>query len=288
MLLTKMGIRTTFPKFCKPISVMGTLKPSPGSTHNFKRLGRGPSSNKGKTSGRGQKGQKARGSVKPYFEGGQTPIYKLFPKIGFKNVHARPLIPLNIERIIWFHKKGRLDLADGETLTMKKMRDVGMITGSIKHGVKLLAKGQFDLKFPVKIEASAASTKAIKSIEAAGGSFVARYFTDLGLKAHLNPEWFLRKRGRLPLPARPIKRKDTQYYSSPEKRGYLVVENDPFYQTLVEAKKNGLNNASKSREKKSELEKQLINLDPATAKTTFSNNSSIMTLEQYKQQLGAN
>lgn len=285
MLVSNIGLKIKFPRFVKPISVLGTLQPSAGSTKNFKRLGRGPSSNKGKTSGRGQKGQKARSSVKPWFEGGQTPIYKLFPKLGFKNVHAKPLIPLNLDRILWFHKNNRLDLGEGEILTMKKMRDIGMITGNIKNGVKILAKGQFNMKIPLKIEASAASTKAIKAIEDAGGSFVARYFTKLSLKAHFNPEWFLRKRGRIPLPPRPIKRKDIEYYSKPEKRGYLIVENDPFYQKILDAKKSGLNNISKTREKKGELEKQLDNLNPDTAKVVFKHDSSILTLEQFKEQM---
>ncbi|CAB4253576.1 similar to Saccharomyces cerevisiae YNL284C MRPL10 Mitochondrial ribosomal protein of the large subunit [Maudiozyma barnettii] len=287
MLLSKIGLKPHFPKFTKHISILGTLQPSSGSTKTFKRLGRGPSSNKGKTSGRGQKGQKARSSVKPWFEGGQTPIYKLFPKLGFKNVHARPLIPINLERIIWFHRKGRLNLDEGEVLTMRKMKDAGVITGSIKNGVKILAKGQFDMEVPLKIEASAASEKAIRAIEKAGGSFVAKYFTDLSLKAHLNPGYFLEKRGRLPLPPRPIKRRDIRFYSDPEKRGYLVVENDPFYQKLQEAKSSGIKNISKNRVKKSELEKQLDKLDPSTTNVVYETKSDILTFDQFEQQTGS-
>ena len=287
MLFANIGIKQLFPKYVRPISVLGTLKPSPGSTQGFKRLGRGPSSNKGKTSGRGQKGQKARSSVKPWFEGGQTPIYKLFPKLGFKNVHKRPLVPINLERIMWFHRKGRLTLDEGEVLTMKKMKDLGIITGSVDHGVKILAKGQFDMNIPLKIEASAASKKAIRAIENAGGSFVARYFTDFSLKAHFKPGYFLGKRGRIPLPPRPIKRRDIRFYSDPEKRGYLIVENDPFYQTLQEAKKNGMGNVRVTREKKCELEKQLEKLEPSKSNVVFDNNSQLLTMEQFEKQVNA-
>lgn len=178
---------------CRYVSLLGQLKPSDGSTKSFKRLGRGPSSGLGKTSGRGQKGQKARGKVKSWFEGGQTPIYKLFPKVGFTNANAKPLKELNLERIQWFHDKNRLNLQPGEILDINKMRKIGLVTGPIKNGIKILASGKFHYSLPISIEASRASAKAIEAIERAGGKFTARYYTPLGLRAHLNPEWFLKK-----------------------------------------------------------------------------------------------
>lgn len=269
------------PKFTRAISALGALKPSINSTKTYRRVGRGPSSTKGKTSGRGQKGQKARGTVHPWFEGGQTPIYKRFPKIGFTNVHSKSLVPVNLERIMWFHKKGRLDLKEGEVLNMKKMKDIGIITGNVKHGVKILARGQFGFDLPIKVEASAASARAIRSIENAGGSFIARYFTELGLKAHLNPEWFLKKRGRLPLPARPTKRKHIEFYSSEENRGYLVMENDPFYQKLQESRKSGVRGTVKRIQKKGELEKQLDVVEGSAAFTPVPNGSVIMSAQKF-------
>lgn len=241
------------------VSMLGTLKPSEGSTKSFKRLGRGPSSGKGKTSGRGQKGQKARGKVKPWFEGGQTPIYKLFPKVGFTNVHSKTYNELNLERIQSFYEKGLL--RSEEILDMRTMKKVGLVTGTVKDGVKILGKGAFNYKVPLKIEASGASQKAIEAIERAGGSFVAKYFNALGLRAHLHPEWFLRKRGRVPLQARPTKRKVIDYYSNPDKRGYLVVDkNVTFLETIKtwqseKSSRNGM--LAKSKGRKSALEAEL-------------------------------
>ncbi|CCD22757.1 mitochondrial 54S ribosomal protein uL15m NDAI_0A06020 [Naumovozyma dairenensis CBS 421] len=244
--------------FPRQLSILGELKPSAGSTKSFKRLGRGPSSGLGKTSGRGQKGQKARGKVKSWFEGGQTPIYKLFPKIGFTNVHSQSLNELNLERIQWFHDMGRLKLMEGEVLTMKKMRDLGLVTGTIKDGVKILGRGNY--KLPIKIEATKASDEAVKIIESQGGSFVAKYFNKLGLRAHLSPQWFLEKRGRIPLQARPTKRKDIEYYSNKDKRGYLVMENHDFLNKLREVREGGTNMISRKQAKKSALEIQLQKL----------------------------
>ncbi|KAL3228526.1 Large ribosomal subunit protein uL15m [Nakaseomyces bracarensis] len=240
--------------------ILARLRPADGATQGFKRLGRGPSSGKGKTSGRGQKGQKARGKVKSWFEGGQTPIYKLFPKIGFTNVHARPLKVLNLARVQEFYDKGRLPLQPGEVLDIKCMKDTGLVTGPIRDGVKVLARGQFKYNVPFKVEASRASQKAIRAIEGAGGSFVARYFSRLGLRAHLVPQWFIRKRGRLPLPARPVKRKDIDFYSKPEKRGYLALENSPYLQTIRDAQKKGSMKKERTRVKKSALDLQLESL----------------------------
>lgn len=264
----------------RTISILGNLKPSKGSTHNSVRLGRGPSSGRGKTSGRGQKGQKARGHVKSWFEGGQTPIYKLFPKIGFTNVHSEKLNILSLNRLVWFHRKGRLQLKPDEVLTMKKMKDFGLVTGSIKHGVKILANGKSGFKLPIKIEATSASQEAIKAIESAGGEFTARYFDRLGLRAHLAPTWFLRKRGRLPLPARPIKRKHIEFYSNMEKRGYLVKEQHPLLKQIQDARIKGVNSSVKKTKKKSTLELQLENLDSslASANAPLINQSSIKKL----------
>ncbi|KAJ9570469.1 uncharacterized protein HLK63_L02783 [Nakaseomyces glabratus] len=258
MMLRFLGsLRNGFVTSRRYVSIMGQLHPAEGAKQSYKRLGRGPSSGKGKTSGRGQKGQKARGKVKSWFEGGQTPIYKLFPKIGFTNVNARPLKVLNLQRIQEFYDAGRLKLGEGEVLDMKKMKDVGLVTGPIRDGIKILAKGQFVYNLPYKVEASRASSKAVKAIESAGGSFVARYFSRMGLRAHLVPNWFLEKRGRLPLPARPVKRKDIDYYSKEENRGYLVVENDPYLKMIQETKAQGRNKIRSAKTKKSALDIQL-------------------------------
>ncbi len=220
----------------RSVSLLSSLKPSYNSTSSIKRVGRGPSSGYGKTSGRGQKGQKARGKVKSWFEGGQTPIFKLFPKIGFNNVKALQLKEVNLIRIIQFHQDGRLDLKEGETLNMRKMKQVGLVTGTLRDGVKILATGKERLDFPIKIEATRASAEAIKAIERAGGEFTARFFTKLGLRAHLHPMHFLKTRGYIPLPGRPASKRNIDYYSNPRKRGYLIKENDPLLQAIRDAK----------------------------------------------------
>ncbi|SCU81415.1 LAMI_0B06128g1_1 [Lachancea mirantina] len=259
----------------RQVSILSRLAPPEGATQGYKRLGRGPSSGKGKTSGRGQKGQKARGKVKSWFEGGQTPIYKLFPKLGFTNVTSLELKELNLERIMWFHRKGRLDLGPDEVLDMKKMKQLGLVTGSFKDGVKILAGGKEIFNLPLKIEASRASREAIKAIEGAGGSFTARYFNKLGLRAHLSPKWFLENRGRVPLQARPVRRKDIQYYSDPSNNGYLTKENDPLLEQIKLARSGGHDGFVKKTGKKSALELQLEQVGEYTPE--FASNSSLVS-----------
>ena len=240
------------------------------------------SSNKGKTSGRGQKGQKARGKVKSWFEGGQTPIYKLFPKVGFTNVHSKPLNELNLERIQWFHDKGRLNLKEGETLDMRLMKKLGLVTGSIKHGVKILARGAFKYNLPISIEASRATEGAIQTIEKAGGKFTAKYFNTLGLRAHLAPQWFLNKRGRIPLQARPTKRKQIEFYSDESRRGYLIMENHKFLQQLRETQEKGSVHSITRSTKKSALEIQLEKLSEKSRNLPISTRSRVVGLPNSK------
>ncbi|QLG72725.1 hypothetical protein HG535_0D04330 [Zygotorulaspora mrakii] len=268
------------------LSMLGTLRPSEGAVKKYRRVGRGPSSSKGKTSGRGQKGQKARGKVKSWFEGGQTPLYKLFPKIGFTNANARPLKELSLEKIQWFHSVGRLTLKEGEVLDMKKMRDVGLVTGSIKHGIKILGNGKTSYNLPIKIEASKATSESLKAIESAGGDFTARYYNRLGLRAHLSPNWFLNKRGRIPLQARPTRRKDIEYYSDESRKGYLVKESHDLLQQIDEAKRSGASNIARKAGKRSALRAQLDDITKDisySSSTPFNIDSNIMTMEDFKQ-----
>ncbi|CAH6719403.1 54S ribosomal protein L10, mitochondrial [[Candida] jaroonii] len=205
---------------------LGKLAPNVGAVDGYKRLGRGQASGKGKTAGRGQKGQKARGKVPRWFEGGQTPFFKRFPIIGFKRPHKKIYNELNLERIQEFWNNGRIPLKSGELLTMKVMKECGLVTGSIKDGVKVLGNGKDEYTVPLNIESSKASAGAVKSIEGIGNSFTAKYYTKLGLRAHIYPETFLLKKGYIPLEARPTHRRDIQYYSSEEKRGYLLQNPD--------------------------------------------------------------
>lgn len=135
------------------------LSPSEGSRRNKKRLGRGAGSGWGKTSGRGQKGQKARsgGQIPAAFEGGQMPLHRRLPKRGFNNPNRVTYQIVNVQE---------LDGFDGD-VTVEGLRDAGLI-GTGKRPVKILGKGE--LEKALTVEAHAFSKGAQEKIEAAGGS----------------------------------------------------------------------------------------------------------------------
>jgi large subunit ribosomal protein L15 len=136
------------------------LKPSPGSHRPRKRVGRGPGSGSGKTSGRGQKGQKARsgGSVRPGFEGGQMPLHRRIPKRGFTPLNRTEYQVVNVRD---------LEEVEADAITPRVLREAGLI-GSMKKLVKILGTGE--IARAVKVEAHAFSDSARAKIEAAGGS----------------------------------------------------------------------------------------------------------------------
>lgn len=246
-------IASPFLTVLRNVSYLGRLSAYDGAVKSYKRLGRGPASGKGKTSGRGQKGQKARGSIPRWFEGGQTPFYKRFPIIGFKRPFKKVYHDINLDRILDFWQHGRIPLKEGETLTIKVMRDCGLLTGTLKDGVKLLGNGADEYSVPLNIEASKASASVIATIEKLGYSYTAVYHTTLGLQAHVNPDRFLLKKGYVPLQARPTHKRQIAYYSNPEKRGYLLK--DP---SLLLDHVDG-SNVQRRNKKKSELTRLLEN-----------------------------
>lgn len=219
-------------------SVLSTLSPPVDSKNRVKRLGRGPGSGLGKTSGRGQKGQKARGSVPNWFEGGQTPIWKLFPKRGFYRHQKLDLKELHLSKIQEFVQKGKLVLGPGEVLDMKKMKDSGLISGGMRDGVAILGDGplsKYDLD--ISIEATKITKSAVEIIEKAGGKAKSVYYSrHLGLRAHHSPNWFLENKGYIPLNSKPIARRDIQFYSDESRRGYLV-DSDYVKQIVVGGKR---------------------------------------------------
>jgi len=175
------------------------LRDNPGAVKKKRRIGRGIGSSKGKTSGRGHKGQKARagGSIPLTFEGGQTRFFKLLPKRGFTNKrHKADMLSLNVGTIQDFIDMGRLSLetnrSDGIPMwTMKDLLDAGMFTASsVKHGIKLLAKGKEKLNTPFKLEISRASETAIDAVEAIGGEVTTVHYNRLALRALLKPHKF--------------------------------------------------------------------------------------------------
>jgi len=139
---------------------LNELSPAAGSTHVYKRKGRGNGSGNGKTAGRGQKGQKSRsgGGVRVGFEGGQMPLARRVPKRGFNNIFAKPLTAINVAALNRYE--------NGDVITAEKLLADGVLS-KCEYGLKILGNGQLEKKLTVK--ASAFSESAKEKIEAAGG-----------------------------------------------------------------------------------------------------------------------
>ncbi len=145
---------------------LNELRDNPGARPTSKRLGRGIGSGKGKTSGKGVKGQKAReGVALNGFEGGQLPIYRRLPKRGFKNLFRKEYAPVNIGAVAAAIAAGRIDAS--QPITEEILRAAGLVRGGKVVGVRLLADGE--LTQAVTITVSGASATAIAAVEAAGG-----------------------------------------------------------------------------------------------------------------------
>ena len=131
-----------------------------GATHSKKRVGRGSGSGLGKTSGRGQKGQKARsgGGVNPVFEGGQLPLYRRIPKRGFKNAMFKTRYAvINVEELNAFE--------DGTVVSPALLKEAGIIKNQL-DGVKVLGNGKLEKK--LTIQANKFSTSALDKIKESG------------------------------------------------------------------------------------------------------------------------
>lgn len=141
------------------------LSDNPGATKKPKRIGRGPGSGKGKTGGRGIKGQKSRSGVAiKGFEGGQMPLYQRLPKRGFSSRNKKKFAVINLGLIQKFIDAKKLDAK------VEITEDVLLETGAIRRkldGVRVLAKGEITAK--VKLSVTGASKSAIEAVEKAGG-----------------------------------------------------------------------------------------------------------------------
>jgi large subunit ribosomal protein L15 len=146
---------------------LNEIRDNEGAHRTFKRIGRGIGSGKGKTGGRGVKGQKARTGVRLNgFEGGQLPIYRRMPKRGFVNPFRKDYAVLNLGALDKAIEEGRL--AGGAEIDEAALKAAGVVKTSSKLvGVRLLAKGE--IKRAVTISVTGASAAAIAAIEAAGG-----------------------------------------------------------------------------------------------------------------------
>ncbi|GAA5891309.1 hypothetical protein JCM6882_004652 [Rhodosporidiobolus microsporus] len=206
-------------------SHLGNLSPAQGSSSKRKRIGRGIGSGRGGTSGRGHKGQGARsgnGKPKAHFEGGQTPLTRRYPKVGFTNPNKEQLVPLNLERLQHWIDRGLID--PEQPITMKELYETRCVH-SVKDGVKLLGDGAEYLTTPnLHITVSKASQSAIAAIEKLDGTLVARYENRLTLRALTRPTSFYAKGLPLPGKADPISRRDLLFYSDVRNRGYLALQ----------------------------------------------------------------
>jgi len=142
------------------------IRDNPGATKARMRVGRGIGSGKGKTGGRGVKGQKSRAGVAiKGFEGGQMPLHRRLPKRGFWNPFARDLNEVNIGRVQAAIDAGKLDAST--PVTTEALIAAGVVSKA-RDGVKIL--GQGEIKAGLSFEVAGASKSAIAAIEKAGGS----------------------------------------------------------------------------------------------------------------------
>jgi len=140
---------------------LGNSRPDLGSKHKKKRVGRGHGSGHGKTSGRGHKGQKAREGldIKPFFEGGQTPIIRRVPKRGFRN-------PFKIEYVVVNLRDLAKSFSEGEVVDPESLKNKGLVKGKNKL-IKVLGDGEISIPLTVRVHAISKSAK--EKIERAGG-----------------------------------------------------------------------------------------------------------------------
>jgi large subunit ribosomal protein L15 len=144
---------------------LNDLRDNPGARKKPITVGRGIGSGKGKTCGRGVKGQKARTGVSIRgFEGGQMPLYRRLPKRGFNNIFSRDYAEINLSRLQEAIDSKRVDA--GQPITSESLVKAGVI-GKSCDGVRLIGKGA--LKAKVNISVAGASKGAIESVEKAGG-----------------------------------------------------------------------------------------------------------------------
>lgn len=140
---------------------LNELKPAPGSKKERRRVGRGTGSGLGKTSGRGQTGQKSRsgGGVRPGFEGGQMPLSRRLPKRGFTNIFAKEYSTVNVSDLNRFE--------NGAEVTAQLLKEQRLIR-KIQDGVKILGSGE--LKKKLNVKADKFTKTAADKITAAGGT----------------------------------------------------------------------------------------------------------------------
>ncbi len=145
---------------------LNELSDNPGAAKKQKRVARGPGSGKGKTAGRGIKGQKSRSGVAiGGYEGGQMPLYRRLPKRGFTKPNRKEYAVVNVGLIQKFIDLGKLDIKN--TITEDLLVEAGL-TATKRDGIRILAKGVITAK--VMLDVTGASASAIEAVVAAGGT----------------------------------------------------------------------------------------------------------------------
>jgi large subunit ribosomal protein L15 len=148
---------------------LNEIRDNEGAHKKRMRVGRGPGSGKGKTAGRGVKGQKSRSGVAlGGFEGGQMPLHMRMPKRGFNNPFAKKLVEVNLWRLAQAIDAGKLDAT--KPVDAAALLAAGVIRRE-RDGVRLLGEGE--LKTKLDITVYSASVSAAKAVEAAGGTLTA-------------------------------------------------------------------------------------------------------------------
>lgn len=144
---------------------LNELRDNPGATQNKKRIGRGAGSGKGKTGGRGIKGQKSRSGVAINgYEGGQMPLYQRLPKRGFNKPNRKAYAVVNLGLIQKFVDAGKLEAG---SITEDTLVSSGLVRRKL-DGIRVLAKGE--ITGALTIETTGASKAAIEAVEKAGGA----------------------------------------------------------------------------------------------------------------------
>lgn len=142
------------------------LRDNPGATKKAKRVARGPGSGKGKTAGRGIKGQKSRSGVAiNAYEGGQMPLYQRLPKRGFNKPNQKKFAVVNLGLIVKFVEAGKIDASAAIT------EDALVASGLVRRrldGIRVLAKGEVTTKLNIAV--TGASRAAVAAVEKAGGT----------------------------------------------------------------------------------------------------------------------
>lgn len=145
---------------------LNDLRDNPGAARTKKRIARGPGSGKGKTAGRGIKGQKSRSGVAiNAYEGGQMPLYQRLPKRGFNKPNRKHFAIINLDNLQKFVDAGKIDAKN--PVTEDVLVEAGLVRRKL-DGVRLLAKGELSAKLDISV--TGASKAAVAAVEKAGGS----------------------------------------------------------------------------------------------------------------------